>query len=268
MIKIKWLLLPIIAILFTSCNFENEEKTNPTNIKTPTKIEVSCDIKEEDLLFLTFGQSNAANSVDEYSTALTKDLIEIHNNKCYVMNDPLLGTNGDLGTVWTRLGNLLLDNYPNHKIYFINTAIAGSAISSWIPGGENNKLLNTKMKMAKQMGLEIDMFLWHQGETDAMLNTSLDTYYDNFLLIKDEIDLYFPNTKILMARASKCGDTSSSIIIQAQNLLISNNYNIYSGPYTDLLGNDYRYDNCHFNGMGANYHAVLWYQEISKLLPR
>jgi uncharacterized lipoprotein NlpE involved in copper resistance len=267
MIKKSLLSLSLMTILFTGCNFENEETTKPVNLKTPNKIEVSCNINDNDIVFFTFGQSNAANSVNEYAYALNKNLIEIHNNKCYVMNDSLLGTNGDLGSVWTRLGNLLLDNYPDKKIFFINTAIGGSAISSWIPGGNNYSLLIDKMEMANNMGIDIDMFLWHQGETDAMINTTLETYYDNFMLIKEVINEKHPNAKILVARATKCGDISSPIIINAQNTLISNNYDIYPGPYTDILGNDYRYDDCHFNDIGANYHAFLWYQEIKKIIP-
>jgi len=254
-------------LLVSGCDFSNEyDKVESVNLKAPDKIEVECNIDNNDLVLFTFGQSNAANSVNEYANAINENLIEIHDGKCYIMNDPLLGTNGDGGTVWTNLGNILLENKSSNKVYFINTAIGGSAISSWIPGGDNNHLLVDKMKMANDMGVDIDMFLWHQGETDAILSTPAETYYDNFMLIHDEIILAHPYSKILVARASKCGDISSPFIINTQNNLISNNYNIYSGPYTDVLGNSYRYDGCHFNGLGAKYHAALWYDDIKKLL--
>jgi hypothetical protein len=64
---------------------------------------------------------------------------------------------------------------------------------------------------------------------------------------------------IFPAMTSRCKQVASdTALINAQRDLANDSLGIYNGPNTDVLGNEYRADNCHFNGQGLKKHALLW----------
>jgi hypothetical protein len=116
--------------------------------------------------------------------------------------------------------------------------------------------------MLKDMNISITHVLWHQGETDAILNTTIEQYYNEFMKIKNTLRKY-TEAPIFVARASRCGNSFSNDILIAQNKLAEENDDIFNGPNTDLLGYEYRQsDNCHFTYYGAMAHSDLWLEVL------
>jgi hypothetical protein len=258
--KLKLYIMLIIGIvIFQGCDEIGQEFD---------RMEVNCNqIGENDYVILTFGQSNSANSVNELTISQTKKAFEIYEKRCYVIQDPNLGPdNGaatykkvNKGTVWTLLGDKIVNQNLAPNVYFINIGVAGSSISTWDINGTNYDILDKNLNMLKDMNITLTHIFWHQGETDAVLRTSEEDYYNMFMNIRKHIREY-SNAPIFVSRATHCMGIESIDVINAQNLLAQNNKDIYNGPNTDnYIGTIYRQDDdCHFNPFGANIEADLW----------
>src|SRR2546425_3481295 len=71
----------------------------------PARIEVPLSVlpARRIMVALVFGQSNSSNSGQTRRTARER-VYNYYQGKLYLAQDPLLGADGDGGSVWTRLG--------------------------------------------------------------------------------------------------------------------------------------------------------------------
>ena len=85
----------------------NKQEIDPKNIKGKT------------LTILDLGQSNSGNFGETKKTP-EHNVYNLYfaNQKLYLADDPLLGANGDRGSVWTRLGDKIIEQrkYSNGRI--------------------------------------------------------------------------------------------------------------------------------------------------------
>jgi len=250
----------ILGIFLSGCEEDKEPEIG--NLSVELRTETECPINKNKIVIVGFGQSNAANS-GETLYYPEKKVLNFFNNKCYLAEDPLLGNGGTSGSVWSRLGDLLLSKYDN---VIINAfGVGGSSINSWIPGGTNHSLMINNLTQLIEAGLEPDVILWHQGETDAMINMSTKEYYDKFLLIRQSIRNLGITSDIYVAKATVCNYGINKPIYDAQTLLSNDFEDIKVGADTDFgVSKDYRYDNCHMDTTGLLIHANLWKEVILK----
>lgn len=259
-----------LLLFLNGCKDKDDNNFVSVSVPLEQRTEVPCLIQKDDFVILTFGQSNADNSVSHIGETETKKSFEIFNKKCYLLQDPNLGTQngtGDSqiagGTVWTILGDEIINSKLAPHVYFVNIAFGGSSIASWNKGGTNYTYLNSTLDMLKQMDVNLTHVFWHQGETDSVLQTTGTDYYNMFMNIRDNIREY-SEAPIFVARASLCGDSYSSEILNTQTMLSENNDDIFYGPNTDLIGYDFRRpDKCHFNYYGAVLHANGWLKSLT-----
>ena len=111
--------------------------------------------------------------------------------------------------------------------------------------------------------------LWHQGESNHFLFTSVEphqnaiNYTNNFHLLANHLRDLKVTAPIYPAVATYCAsNVFDTLLQQAQYALADSNLGIFNGPNTDMLGNEYRYDNCHFDETGLDMHATLWLEAI------
>lgn len=241
-------------------------KKHNKNIFTDTssKIEVKCSNlkKQKRLVFFTFGQSNSANHGTNKSKYLVKNnVINIYDNKCYIANDPLLGASGKNGSIWGRLSDIIIENTEYETILIKSIGIGGLSVKDWSEKPLLNRIENS-INEIKEMGFEIDMIFWHQGEQDNFIKTKKEDYKNHFNKIIKTIRRNDVKAPISMAIASYTNDLISYDITMAQKELISENHNIFEGVNTDLI-TGYR-DGVHFTETGLDKVAKEWFNSLIK----
>src|SRR5262249_17880379 len=124
-------------------------------------------------VILTFGQSNAANSgAERYAARGPVHVFNIFDMRFYRAIDPLPGASVDAGcvyggSVWSRLGDKLIDAGVASSVLFVPIAFGATYIQDWAPGGHTHRRLLFALHRLKSAGIKIDMLCWHQGEADA-----------------------------------------------------------------------------------------------------
>lgn len=227
--------------------------------------------KHDTVVLLVLGQSNAANAGGEKYTSPCSQTQNFYNGNVFPLADPLQGSNGDGGSVWSRLGQQLVENNFAGHVIIAPAAIGGTRIEQWIQGGDLHHLIVETVASLQSKNLKVTHVLWHQGESNHTLyNTQLtatqnaEAYRQNFLLLVQQLRAMGVDAPIFPAMTSRCGNSpSDTALIRAQKALANNALGIFNGPNTDILGSEYRYDNCHFNGLGLKVHALLWANAIA-----
>jgi hypothetical protein len=231
------------------------------NNDTKGKTSVPCSkfAQSRTPVILTFGQSNAAN----HGRGLFTPDSGVYNfnfldGKCYVGKDPLLGATGKGASVWTRLGDKLVQNKIYMDVLFVPIAVGGTTIRRWIPGEPDFKNISRAVKQLQKNRLQITHLLWHQGEADyKLLKQHYKEYF--FLMLQGIRDLNV-DAPIFVSIASVCNNGGSDDIRAAQRELPSLSEEIFPGPNTDTLWE--RYDGCHLTEIGLIKFADLWYDKI------
>lgn len=250
----------VILVLFISACTPPEPiyRSDDTSLHS----EVSCSSINQGaktLVLLTFGQSNAANSV-EGTYIPSHPVYTAYNGRCYHTIDPVLGAAGHKSSVWPRLADKILATTSYSNVILLASGVGGSRISSWQQGQSNYEYMFDQYTQAATSGIHPDLALFHQGEAD--LNLTYETYLTSLISMTTSLREDSITVPLYIARASYCFGISSSSILNAQTdttLLLPD---VYLGPNTDTLDSSYRYDDCHFTAEGADTHADLWLQSI------
>lgn len=221
-------------------------------------------------VLLVLGQSNAANTGETKYRSTCIGALNFYEGKFYTLEDPLKGANGDGGSVWSRLCDILLQNGMARVVVIAPVAIGGTYIGQWKPGGMYNHLITEAIFSLELKGLTITHILWHQGEyNNAFLDSSrtpeenAQRYREDFLSLVAQFRAMGVNAPVFPAIATRCADVPPDLVLgQAQHDLANDTLGIYNGPNTDLLGWEYRRDGCHFNDLGLRIHAMLWADKL------
>ncbi|MGE3771987.1 MAG: sialate O-acetylesterase [Gammaproteobacteria bacterium] len=231
------------------------------------RVTVDCTTPPPDFVALTFGQSNAANTVQGRHAA-RDGVVWFHEGRCYAAADPLPGATGTGGSVWSRLGDRLLDSGRYRRVLFAGVAENGSELARWEPGGDLHARLSAALAALRVAGLTPTHLLWHQGEQDMRLGTAPERYRDGFRALVDAIRAQGVAAPVFVARATYCNGDDSPLLRAAQQALIEPARGIYAGPDTDgLRGPAWRRDDCHFTAAGAERHAELWRDALLAATP-
>jgi len=213
------------------------------------------------IVAFAFGQSNAGNSLGEKFKASTNNVINYWDGKYYVASDPLLGSSGWAGSVWTLLGNKLVEEKLADQVILITSGLGGTSIEEWRPDGHLSSILEAELRNIKKDNISITYFFWHQGERDWSLDPK--KYEQGLIDLIKLTQSYFPNSKFFVSQASICNNESAPLLLQAQRNA-AKAHNAYLGPNTDKIGLFDRYDRCHLSGRGAEIFAKQWVEVIKK----
>lgn len=243
---------------------------------TSDRIEVDCADYQgsRSAVLLTFGQSNSANAgKDRYIPIGNVANFNFHDGKCYKAEDPLLGPDGDGGSVWGVLADKLIAAGEYDSALLIPFGIGGSSLGQWQADGFLHPILEHAAAVTLEKGIEPTHVLWHQGETDASEATSQEQYYSMFAAMLKSLRSYKVDAPVFPAIATHCQmamleDSPKPIPGQAAVRKAQSQLHqlkgVYPGPDTDSIkGSLYRHDNCHFNAKGMQEHAELWFQAIT-----
>lgn len=149
---------------------------------------------------------------------------------------------------------------------------------SWSHGAESIRLQSV-LDSIKTNNLRVDTALWHQGESDAVLDIyfpeklkaygmeigTREYFYQKSLnTVLDKLTIYHPSVKVGVAIASVCKNEGSEDVREAQRRLIESRANTYKSTDSDRLGIDFRHDGCHFNELGEKQIAEDYYQFLNR----
>jgi hypothetical protein len=214
------------------------------------------------MVALVFGQSNAANFGETPHRSIA-GVYNLYKGYLYYARDPLKGANGEGGSVWTRLGDKLINEKMYDTVIFVPAAVGGTEIARWAPDGDLHPLIIKAIESAQKRGLKITHLFWHQGESDAYLHTSKKDYEARFMAMLADIRAHGVDAPVFVSVATHCGQYPINTEIQAaQAELVNPSLGIFAGPNTDTLGDDVRIAGCHFSNDGLEKHADLWVQQI------
>lgn len=219
---------------------------------------------DETLVLVTFGQSNAANSVvGRFGPVTGVDNFNPLDGRCYAARDPLLGAGGSGGSVWMPLAGEIIASGLASRVIVVPIGLGGTRVADWAPGGRLVGRLRQALDAMSAAGLSAHAFLWHQGESDR--GTARDAYQQAFLAMVRVIRASGSRAPIYVARASRCDSSIGPDIRAAQSDLGSNypELGLRSGPDTDTLAGPVWREGCHFTRAGAVRHASLWFDVLA-----
>ncbi len=213
------------------------------------------------MVALAFGQSNSANSGD-VRHASGDNVFNFYLGRIYKARDPLLGATADGGSVWTRLGDMIVDSKTYDAVIFATIGVGRSTIRRWAPEGDLHPVLIYTLRDLRRHGLPPTHLLWHQGESDHL--TSTGSYKSRFQRMLLAIRQEEPKAPLFVSIASKREDRTYGNVQRAQAELIDPEKGIYPGPNTDTLGDEWRNstDHVHFNERGLWKCAELWLEAL------
>ena len=255
------------------------------------------DIPRKNLMVaLVMGQSNAADFGEtlgsEFNGKFTNNVYAMRENgSCKRANDPLSWLNFHYGgyrsSVWSRLGQRIIDSGAYDNVLFVSIAFGGSKIESFLPGAVlvgislNDMILDAIQKL-KDRDFEITHILWHQGESDAIIEdiipplgfpltyysktTTTSEYISRFKTLLQSIRDAGVDAPIYPAVATRCDDFPPESRIRDAQIELGTmaDLGIYPGPDTDTIETDsfLRYDGCHMTDLGLDEHAELWLEKL------
>jgi hypothetical protein len=217
-------------------------------------------VTSKTVVAFAFGQSNAANSSSVRNLILDDRVLNYWDGKFYMTSDPLLGSTGGGGSVWTLVAYKLMQMGIAEKVILISSAVGGTSVVDWTSGGELYQTMVKRLDEAVKEGLSVNYFLWHQGETDHPYagGVGLVEYEEGMKQIISLTKKYFPTSKFFVSIATRCGDLGPSKELQNTQRNLSKLKGVFLGPNTDDIGNDGRYDRCHLSGSGIDTHSDRW----------
>ena len=226
-------------------------------------------------VLLILGQSNAGNhGFTRRASEHECYCLDFLRMRCFLADDPLPGASGNAGSVWSRLGDMLIENQVFRRVLFVPLAVGGTFISDWVPGGAMHKRTSLALsRIRREINMHfapVSAVLWQQGEAEAN-HTQLSTqaYKMHFHDIVGDLRANGVFAPIFVARSTICEGgahpyKNHNAIREAQSDLPDPHCGVVAGPDTDVIGADERSDGCHFSTAGLDHCAALWLDVLTK----
>jgi hypothetical protein len=231
--------------------------------KTRDTVDIGIASQDSTMVAFVFGQSNATNFAEKRYTP-KHNVYNYYDGILYTAVDPLLGCDGSLGSVWSVLGDLIIEKGLYKNVVFIPVGIGNTSVEGW---AETDLVgyLAKRLEQVKKDNITITHFLWHQGEKDNIINTGKQTYKKRIeKLLKNirnqgfdapffvSIDSYAP----VHDRHPLGLDPE---IQSAQIEFINETEGVFCGSNTDtLIHAIHRRDATHFTEYGNQLYAKQW----------
>jgi hypothetical protein len=245
-------------------DYDNLDQNRRSFRDTADRIKIPCVTNKNTAVILTLGQSNAANhGTVAYTPKYEVVNFDIYDGNCYRAQDPLLGASGTGGNFATPLADILIRRGLFERVILAPIAMGGSTVEQWADEGRFNRRILVLIKRLFDAGLRPTYILWHQGEGDPGDGDSHGRQYrKNLLEVISTFRRYGIGAPFFVALATKCGGYPRPYgenIRDGQRSAANPLMNVFLGPDTDQLGDEYRDpQHCHFNAPGLERHAEMW----------
>jgi len=223
----------------------------------------SVDAYPDRLVFLTYGQSNAANT-GQLGYEVRHPVFMVSDGVAYKYSDPSLGATGLNGSVWGRVGDRLIEKGEAKAVFFINAAWGGASMEELAIGHPYDYLEDQLQQALEKFG-RIDGILIHEGERHNKYipdkpPVGAETFTKPFREFRDKLGKR-TDAPIYLSQVSYCGDRGIDYdVLKVQDDLIRNLRGVLRGVNSDKLV-DVKYrttDQCHFSAAGLDALADQW----------
>jgi hypothetical protein len=227
---------------------------------------VPCASGGRTMVALALGQSNTGNH-GETLYRPRRDVVNLFRDTCYRAEDPLLGPTGDRGSIWTRLGDLLINAGMFDRVVIIPIGVGSTAIADWVPGGYLHPRVTNAIGEARRAGLAITHVLWIQGGSEKMSRGDAavrERYKRDFRSLVGSLREKGVTAPVYVAVGSIGMDGFKPDIQQAQRELADPAAGILAGPDTDSLHavEENRWEVVHFSPLGLDRCARAWLEAL------
>ena len=218
------------------------------------------------VVVLAVGQSIASN-YGSVPHRPGKQVFSFYNGRCFVGNDPLPGADGDGGSIWSRMGDLLVQRGHAKNVLLVAIGSGGSSVTEWVPDGKLYPRLVDAARSLKLAGFKPHVVAWHQGSRDRAMDPAL---YGRHLR---DIIYAFPflgmplgnSSRLFVATHTRCKSDAVPALQAAQHSVVDPARFVFAGPDMDVLGDELKYDGCHYNEFGLKLAANRWLAAIEKV---
>jgi len=227
----------------------------------------SVDAYPDRLVFLTYGQSNAANT-GQLGYEVHNPVFMVNDGVAYKYSDPSIGATGVNGSVWGRVGDKLIDDGVTKAVFFINVAWGGASMEELVDD-HPYRYLDSQLRQSLALFGHIDGILIHHGERHNKRipdKTPLGagTYAKPFMKLRKKLAAS-TDAPIYLSLVSYCGNRGiDHDLIKVQDGLIRDLKGVLRGVDSDALV-DVKYrltDQCHFSAEGLDKLSDEWVAAI------
>jgi hypothetical protein len=253
-------ILLLVATLIWVRRDEGALARGVSTIHTPSERDmVACPEAsngEPPVVILALGQSNAGNHGNVRRGSPNGTLwFDAH---CYPIADPLAGGTGTGGSIWSRLAASLDDPSERKALVLAVLAVDATTASDWTHDGPLSSRLHNLIGKLRDDHLEVSAVLWQQGEAEARTGASGDAYAAELSNLIRQLRRDRVTAPVFLARSTRCRNSGSEAIRRGVARVATREAGVFLGPDTDLIGEDQRYDGCHFNDAGLQSASIAW----------
>lgn len=225
-------------------------------------------------VFLVCGQSNAANHGERtYAPKHAVYSFDFLRFCCVRADDPLGGASGNGGSIWSRLGDLMVERGTFRSVLFVPIAFGGSFVTDWAPDGSQHARTTLALsRLTKALGhlpLPFSAVLWQQGEAEANHTAmSAATYQAHLRDVVADLRSRAVFAPVFVAATTYCEAgphpfDNAAQIRDAQLTVTDRSAGFFPGPDVDVIAADGRYDGCHLSEAGLQRCAELWFEVLA-----
>jgi hypothetical protein len=216
---------------------------------TSNRVKIECPKVNDSVIVVAFGQSNSANYAGQRYESKNNSVVNFYNGSCYVAKDPMLGATGNAGSIWIPFGKKLTQK-TGKKVVLVTFGVGGTSINRWTDSNDLGGFMDVNLSELKSTYGYVNYFLWVQGESDKGLDSS--KYESQLASLIKKTKMYFPSSKFMLSATTYCGGSDDSAINATQKNISNKLPNVFLLGDTDKYTSSiYRYDDCHFSGLGV-----------------
>lgn len=244
-------------------NLAREINVN-TNGKTARAITINP--LEKTLVLIAAGQSLATNNVAGVTftpaNAAKLDNFSWVDGSLFNASTPSIGVPGAAANFNLAIADGVISNGKFNRVIVVPAAVPGVSIANWVDevlqggaetAGYARMIRSAVLKLASQgvtpqtTGVKF-LIKWNQGESDTQQSTSQADYmarFNRLMTLCGPLD----GAKWMVAKETRyIGNNSAAV--QAAQLALVNNVDIFAGENMDSIGSGGRTDDTHLNATG------------------
>ena len=215
-------------------------------------------------VYVIAGDMLVVNYGKEQQKAEDDRVVHYDGRKYRPAHDPIPGSEGDEGSPWPILGDLLART-TQVPVCFVSAALTWTRLEFWLPESNYNiklfKYLVGVLKAHERRG-GVRAILWEHGASDSLAETPEKVYYERMVKLIKSVEKSLGHPVVWFVAGSSYHPYSKPEvereIFNGQKMLWREGIAL-QGPTTDgLLHESYR-KALPFTARGLRVHAELWY---------
>jgi hypothetical protein len=247
----------------------NDHDPEPGRSKLPWR---SLWLDRDCATFLVLGNSSAGNHHGETNRVSEREVygLDFLRMRCSKAADPLLGASGSGGSIWSRLGDQLIEKGFCRRVLFMPLALAGSEVTDWIPGASRHcRVALALSRLRKELCsplLPFTAVLWHPGHVEKLSPHAYRLHCSDVVADLRAQGIFAP-VFVAVAREKRLATKLVSQEADAGPLelgLVDPSLGVLAGPDLETIGEDMRIRGHRFSGRGLEHAAELWLEVISR----